>query len=119
MPVGGGPSGKTWPRCASHDAQRTSVRCVNHERSSCSLTAPSSTVAQKLGHPVPESNLVSEEKSGAPQHTHLNMPLRFSVLSGLEKARSVPCCRVTWYCCGVSFSFHSVSLLLTLRAIMA
>jgi hypothetical protein len=47
---------------------------------------------------VPESNLVLAEKSGAPQHTQLNMPARFSPLSGFENARSVPCCRVTWYC---------------------
>jgi hypothetical protein len=32
-----------------------------------SLTAGS----QKLGHPEPESNWVSEEKSGAPQQTQL------------------------------------------------
>lgn len=46
--------------------------------------------AQKLGQPVPESNLVLDEKSGAPQHTHLKRPVRFSLLSGLEKGRSVP-----------------------------
>ena len=66
--------GKTWPRCASQVAQRTSVRRMNHERSSCSLTASLPTGAQKLGQPVPESNLVSEENSGAPQHMQLNMP---------------------------------------------
>jgi hypothetical protein len=31
----------------AHDAQRTSVRHISHERSSCSLTAPLSTGAQK------------------------------------------------------------------------
>jgi hypothetical protein len=69
-----GPSGKTWPRCASQAVQRTSVRRINHERSSCSVTASSLIGAQKLGQPVPDSNLAEEEKSGAPQHTHLNMP---------------------------------------------
>ena len=39
------------------------------DRSVCALTAPSATGAQKLGQPVPDSNLVSEENSGAPQQT--------------------------------------------------
>jgi len=39
-PFGPGPSGNTWPRCASHFAQRTSVRRMPKPRSSCSLTAP-------------------------------------------------------------------------------
>jgi hypothetical protein len=68
---------------------------ISHERSSFSLTAPASAGAQKLGHPVPESNLVLDEKSDAPQHTQLNIPGRFSLLSGLEKGRSVPCWRAT------------------------
>jgi hypothetical protein len=82
-------------------------------RSSFSLTAPLSTGAQKLGQPVPESNLVPEEKSGAPQHRHLKSPGRFSLLSGLEKGRSVPCYRATWNCSGVSSFFHSSSLFVT------
>ena len=28
LPVGAGPSGNTCPRCASHETQRTSIRCV-------------------------------------------------------------------------------------------
>src|SRR5262245_979717 len=89
---------------------------MSQERSSCSLTASLAAGAQKLGQPVPESNLVSEENSGAPQQTQLNMPARFSLLSGFEKARSVPCCRVTWYCSGVSALRHSSSVLVTLAA---
>src|SRR5262245_63869507 len=85
---------------------------MNHERSSCSLTAPISTGAQKLGHPVPESNLVVEENSGAPQHTQLNMPARFSRLRGLVNAGSVPCCRVTRCCSGGSSFFHASAGLL-------
>jgi hypothetical protein len=115
-PVGLGPSGKTWPRCASHDAQRTSVRRISHERSSCSLTAPLSSGAQKLGQPVPESNLVLDENSEVPQQTHLKRPGRFSRLRGLEKGRSVPCCRATWNCSGVSCFFHSSSLFVTVGA---
>ena len=116
LPSVWGPSGKTWPRCASHDAQRTSVRRISHERSSCSLTAPLSTGAQKLGQPVPESNLVLDENSEAPQQTHLKRPGRFSRLSGLEKGRSVPSWRATWNCSGVSCFFHSSSLFVTVGA---
>jgi hypothetical protein len=68
---------------------------MSHEPSSFSITAALSTGAQKLGQPVRESNLVLDEKSGVPQHTHLKRPGRFSLLSGLEKGRSVPCCRAT------------------------
>jgi hypothetical protein len=39
-------------------------------RSSSVSTFFSSRGSQKLGHPVPESYLVSELKSGDPQHTH-------------------------------------------------
>src|SRR5688572_30595990 len=42
--------------------------------SSTSLTLLRSTAAQKLGHPVPESNLVSDLNSPSPQTTHLYMP---------------------------------------------
>src|SRR5262249_18756528 len=99
---------------ASQLAQRTSMRRMSQERSSCSVTAPFAIGVQKLGHPVPELNLVLEANSGAPQHTHLNTPKRFSSLSGLEEAGSGPCCRVTRYCSGVSCCFHSSADLRTL-----
>src|SRR5262245_49419872 len=86
---------------------------MKNELSWCSLTAVRSIVAQKLGQPVPESNLVSEENSGVPQHTQAYMPLVFSFQYGPVKARSVPCCRVTWYCAGVSCRCHSASVLTT------
>jgi hypothetical protein len=85
---------------ASHDAQRPSVRRMNHERSSYSATAFLSTGAEKLGQPVPESNW-SRTRTAACRSTHANVP-EHSLLSGLENARSVPCCRVTRYCSGVS-----------------
>src|SRR5262245_11463532 len=85
---------------------------MSHERSSCLLTASASVGAQKLGQPVPESNFVSDANSGAPQHTHLNMPSRFSRLSACENAGSVPCWRVTRYCSGVSSFRHSSSVLM-------
>src|SRR5262245_57210271 len=84
---------------------------MSHERSSCSLTASVAAGAQKLGQPVPESNFLSDANSGAPQHTHLNVPSRFSRLSGCEKAGSVPCWRVTRYSSGVSSFRHSSSVL--------
>src|SRR2546427_334178 len=64
--VGGGPSGNTWPRCPPHRAQCTSTRFMNKVLS-VDVSTACSTGAQKLGHPVPLSNFVSEEKSGSPQ----------------------------------------------------
>jgi hypothetical protein len=43
---------------------------MNNERSSCSSTTSAASGWKKLGQPVPDSNLVTEENSGAPQHTH-------------------------------------------------
>src|SRR5262245_847321 len=85
---------------------------MSHERSSCSLTAPAAAGAQKLGQQVPDSNLAYDANRGAPQHTHLNVPSRFSRLSVCEKAGSVPCWRVTRYSSGVSSFRHSSSVLL-------
>src|SRR6266850_1377748 len=65
---------------------------------------------QKLGQPVPLSYFVSEENSGRSQPAHANVPLRFSALSGLLPARSVPCLRSTSYCAGVRMRRHSSSL---------
>jgi hypothetical protein len=51
--------------------------------------------AKKLGQPVPESNLAELENRRVPQPAHTKVPLRFSLLSGLVKGRSVPCLRST------------------------
>ena len=40
-------------------------------RSSCVSTLSSEAGSQKLGHPVPESNLLEELKSSTPQQTQL------------------------------------------------
>src|SRR2546430_2367804 len=37
-PVGRGPSGNTWPRCASHRLQTASVRRIPYSLSSCAAT---------------------------------------------------------------------------------
>src|SRR5262245_50255027 len=52
-----------------------------------SLTAPRFAGALKFGQRVPESNLVSELNTGAPQQTQRYIPASFSLLG---MARSVP-----------------------------
>jgi len=42
---------------------------VNRRRSFFSTTSPGSSGLEKLGHPVPESYLSREEKSGSPETT--------------------------------------------------
>src|SRR5258708_39240604 len=81
-------------------------------RSSVAATA-SAIGWKKLGQPVPLSNFASEANSACPQPAHTNVPLPYSLSSGLEPARSVPCSRSTRYCSGVSARRHSPSLLAT------
>src|SRR5438477_9453384 len=69
IPVGCGPSSKTCPRWASHRLHFTSVRRMPWLVSVSASTASSLAGAQKLGHPEPEWNLVSERKRGWPQQT--------------------------------------------------
>ena len=73
-PVGAGPSSKTWPRWAPQWLHTTSLRTMNRLRSASVLTFWSSCGRVKLGQPVPESNLLAESNSGAPQQTHLYDP---------------------------------------------
>src|SRR2546422_10062957 len=68
-PVGAGPSSKTCPRWESACADRTSVRAMKSERSVRLWMFAASSGFVKLGHPVPDSNLSSEEKSGSPDTT--------------------------------------------------
>src|SRR6266487_6626852 len=107
MPVvSRGPSLKTCPRCAPQFLQTTSVRLIKSELSSCSSMFSLFTGSSKLGHPVPESNLASDENNGAPQATHSYIPFSWLLKSAPVKARSVPLRRQTLYCSGVSFSFQ-------------
>jgi len=76
------------------------------------------TGAEKLGHPVLESNFVPEENNGVPQHTQEYRPARFSSQWGPVKARSVPCLRVIRYCSGVSCPRHSSSVFFTLASVI-
>ena len=71
FPVGCGPSEKTWPRCEPHLAQSTSVLGTLRELSVFVLIASFLIGWKKLGQPVPESNFVLDEKSGAEQAAHL------------------------------------------------
>ena len=52
-------------------------------------------VVKKLGQPVPLSYFISEVNSGSAQPAQTNTPARFSSLSWLVNARSVPSSRIT------------------------
>jgi len=65
--------------------------------------------AQKLGQPVPDSNLVSELKSSLAHAAQTYVPFAWLFQVSPVKARSVPFSRRTWYCCGVRSFFHSSS----------
>jgi hypothetical protein len=72
-----------------------------------SVTAFFEIGAQKLGQPVPDSNLVSELNSSWPQPAHTYVPWAWLFQSSPVNARSVPFSRRTLYCMGVSICFHS------------
>src|SRR5882724_9462409 len=73
--------------------------------------------SQKLGQPVPESNLEFESKSALPQSTQRYSPGACWSYSAPEKANSVAARRVTSYCSGVSCFFHSDLLLRTFGSV--
>src|ERR1700730_16495561 len=72
-----------------------------------------SSGAQKLGHPVPLSNFVADEKLSSAQPAHANVPRRFSRSSGLENGRSVASRLSTAYWSGGSSFRHSASVRVT------
>src|SRR5271167_1512 len=82
---------------------------MNKLRSVC-VSTPCSTGAEKLGQPVPLLNLALAANSGWPQPAQWKMPSPYSLSSGLEPARSVPCSRNTRCCAGDSLRRHSSSL---------
>src|SRR3981189_1088045 len=88
-PVGCGPSSNTCPRCASHSVQATAVRAMPKVESRISRTFSFAIGAQKLGHPVPDSNFVSELNSALSQHTHRYKPLSCTFQYCPVNARSV------------------------------
>jgi hypothetical protein len=109
-PVGRGPSAKTWPRWPLQREQWTSVRSIPRVRSVVVSTA-FVIGAQKLGHPVPLSNFVSEVKSSWPHPAQRKIPARCSEFRRLVPARSVPWLRRTRNCSGDSRARHSSSFL--------
>ena len=67
LPVSGGPSSNTWPRCDPQRAQLTSVRTMPWLVSVSSVTFWRFAGSQKLGQPVPDSNFASASNSSLPQ----------------------------------------------------
>jgi hypothetical protein len=59
-PVGRGPSSKTWPKFASHRRQEMASRCIPKLESELLTTFLEEIGCQKLGQPVPDSNLAFE-----------------------------------------------------------
>src|SRR5271163_1702011 len=80
---------------------------------SCRSSTALSIAFQKLGQPVPLSNLVVDENRSSPQPAHPKIPGRCSSLSGLLKGVSVDAVRSTAYCWGVRSRRHSASVWLT------
>src|SRR3989338_1473454 len=66
LPVSVGPSSNTCPRCPWHFLHTTSVRIMPWEKSFLNSIFSVFIGLSKLGHPVPESNFVSEENNSAP-----------------------------------------------------
>src|ERR1700683_1014324 len=61
-PLGAGPSGKTWPRCASQVLQIVSTRCRKEGPSKRYAIALTFTGWVNDGHPVPDSNFSEASK---------------------------------------------------------
>src|SRR3989338_3426707 len=76
--------------------------------SSC-LSPTFSVALQKLGQPVPESNLASEGNNSAPQPPHMYLPVSLFFSSAPVNGPSVPFSLRMRYCSDVSFLFHSSS----------
>ncbi len=83
---------------------------MNRELSGRVSTASLSAGSKKLGHPVPESNLVSELNSSCPQPLQRYMPSSLLSQYVPVNARSVPFLRSTSYSSGLSSSRHSCSV---------
>src|SRR5215472_8773617 len=68
---------------------------------------------QKLGHPVPESNLVAELNTAVSQQMQRNTPLSWTFSRAPVNGVSVSACRVTSYDRGGSSALHSASVFST------
>jgi hypothetical protein len=107
--VGGGPSSKTCPRWASQRTHWTSSRTMPSEVSRWACAFSLAIGCQKLGQPVPDSNLVFESKSTVSQQIQLYRPSAWLLAYFPVAGRSVPACRAISNCSGVSCFFHSAS----------
>src|SRR5579872_4967516 len=68
---------------------------------------------QKLGHPVPESNFVSELNNALPQQIQRYIPLSCDSAYFPVNGGSVPASRVISNSCADNCCFHSASVLRT------
>jgi hypothetical protein len=68
-PLGGGPSGNTWPRCASQVLQTVSTRFRKAGPSKRYAIALSATGCVNEGQPVPDSNFSEPSKRTVSQQT--------------------------------------------------
>ena len=109
FPVDGGPSSKTWPRCPPHCVQTTSVRLIKRLLSGFTTTASGATGAEKFGHPLPESNFVSEENNRFPHPAQTYVPSAVWWTYFPLNGGSVPFFRSTLNSSGVRIFFHSSS----------
>src|SRR5688572_10790266 len=89
---------------------------MKNERSVVVPTALSSDV-QKLGHAAPLSNVVSDAKRGRSQPAQWTARRRYSLSSGLLKARSVPCLRSTVNAGSLRLRRHSASVFVTSKVL--
>src|SRR3970040_3026359 len=104
-----GPSSNTWPSWASHALHSASTRCAPRLLSASVRICSGLIGAQKLGHPVPESNLVSESKRSFPEQSRRYIPSSLQSWYWPENGLSVPLRLHTQNCSGVSSCFHSSS----------
>src|SRR5512142_51436 len=82
-----------------------------------SLAVPTALASgsQKLGQPVPLSNLVVEENRSSWQPAQANTPARFSCSRMLLKGGSVALSRTTAYWSGARILCHSASVWVTAK----
>src|SRR5256885_2177367 len=78
---------------------------MDNDLSSLYSIEPSVVGLKKLGHPHPESNLLSDSNKGVPQQTQVYSPRSLEFQNSPVNARSVAPSRVTLYC--VSFNRSS------------
>src|SRR4051794_11665312 len=89
------------------------MRCMPCAKSSSVMTLSATAGDVKLGHPVPESNFVSDANRAAPHAAQWYMPSSWLWTYLPVKGGSVPLRRRTSYCSGVNSSRHSLSVFST------